>query len=131
MESNRKRRVGFMKGKLMPFYRSPKPTTTNVNQYSSKVIKPSQSSSTYNVVHHHHHHQDYIIAPPKQKVSFVVPAAAENNRADKLLSQLDKLYGISVDESVDVRTATYISSVQERFKLERSNSERVKFEDKK
>ncbi|XP_050233960.1 uncharacterized protein LOC126682351 [Mercurialis annua] len=140
MDSSRKRR-GFIKGKLMPFYRSSKPTSTTttnvVNQYSSKVIKPSQSNSasaTYIVHHHHHHHhhQDYnIVAPPKQKVSFIVPAAADHqkNRADKLLSQLDKLYGM--DESVDLKTATYISSVQERFKLERSNSERVKVEDKK
>ncbi|KDP46265.1 hypothetical protein JCGZ_10105 [Jatropha curcas] len=124
MESNRKRR-GFMKGKLIPFYRSSKATSTV--QYSSKV-KPSQSSpsaaSVGFVVH-----QDYIITPPKQKVSFIVPTADSNR--DKYLSQFDKLYGVAGDEGVDIKAATYISSVQERFKLERSNSERIKYDDKK
>ncbi|KAJ9135510.1 hypothetical protein P3X46_032688 [Hevea brasiliensis] len=125
MESNRKRR-GFMKGKLMPFYRSPKPSSPNLQYTSSKVIKPSQSSPSTPSVGFFVH-QDYIIAPPKQnKVSFIIPPAPDSNR-DKL-TPFDKVYGVPGDESVDIKAASYISSVQERFKLERSNSERIKHE---
>lgn len=130
MESNRKRR-GFMKGKLMPLYRAAKPnntsssstTTTTTVQYTSKV-KPSQSSPSAASVGYLAH-QDYAIAHPKPKVSFILPA--ENRDS---LVQLENLYGVAVDESVDSKAATYISTVQERFKLERVNSERVKCSDK-
>ncbi|KAF7801723.1 hypothetical protein G2W53_040834 [Senna tora] len=47
-------------------------------------------------------HQDCIMTQPKPKVSF------------------EDTY----DESVDAKAASYISKVQERFKLERLNSER-------
>jgi hypothetical protein len=122
MESNRKRK-GFTKGKLMLFYcSSPKPSS-NV-QYSSKV-KPSQTSPTTASVGYVNH--DYMIAPQKQKVSFIVPAA--DNHRDKL-SQFDKFFGVVGDVSVDTKATSYISSVQERFKLERINSERKQLEDK-
>ncbi|KAJ8771972.1 hypothetical protein K2173_027149 [Erythroxylum novogranatense] len=124
MESNRKRR-GILKGKLMPFYRSAKSSTTI--QYSNKIM-PSQLSSAAStasvgfVVN-----QDFLVAPPKQKVSFIVPA---DNSRDKL-SQLDMVYGLPGDESVDMKASTYISNVQERFKLERATSERKNHENMK
>ncbi|ONI19962.1 hypothetical protein PRUPE_3G308000 [Prunus persica] len=118
MESNRKRR-GFMKGKLMPFYRAAKPSTTSM-QYSSKV-KPSQASP--NTAAYSVGFMDYVIAAqPNQTVSFIVPAA---DHSSQLKQQFDhKHYGAAAagDESVDIKAATYISSVQERFKLERINS---------
>lgn len=120
MESNRKRR-GFMKGKLMPFYRAAKPnssTTTTTVQYTSKV-KPSQSSPAAASVGFLVH-QDYVIAQAKPKVSFILPAESRDS-----VVQLENLYGVAVDESVDSKAATYISTVQERFKLERINSERI------
>ncbi|KAJ4729483.1 Dynein heavy chain 1, axonemal [Melia azedarach] len=115
MEANRKRR-GFIKGKLMPFYRVASKSSPTV-QYSSKV-KPNQSSPAAASV-------GYVIAQPKPKVSFIVPTHDNNNNnnnnnRDKL-SQLEKLYGVVGDESVDSKAASYISSVQERFKLERVN----------
>lgn len=131
MESNRKRR-GFVKGKLMPFYRAAKPSTTSM-QYSSMAmasskVKPNQASpnsAAYSVGFTFHQHQDYVIAAqPKQKVSFIVPAA---DHSSQLKQQFDHkhnhngLYGgaaAAVDESVDMKAATYILSVQERFKLE-------------
>ncbi|PON95398.1 hypothetical protein TorRG33x02_089200 [Trema orientale] len=126
MESNRKRR-GFMKGKLMPFYRAAKPnssTTTTTVQYTSKV-KPSQSSPSAASVGFLVH-QDYVIAQPKPKISFILPPESRDS-----VVQLDNLYGVAVDESVDSKAASYISSVQERFKLERVNSERmIKCQDK-
>ncbi|WCJ27452.1 hypothetical protein M5689_009195 [Euphorbia peplus] len=121
MESNKKRR-GFMKGKLMPFYNNnnrsaPKSSSNNI-QYSTKVVKPSQSCPSMGfVVHHHHHHQ--VAAPAKQtnKVSFMVPST-ETKR--------DKIYAcVAVDEAVDFKAASYISSVQQRFRLETINSERI------
>ncbi|GAV64258.1 hypothetical protein CFOL_v3_07776 [Cephalotus follicularis] len=116
MESNRKRR-GFIKGKLMPFYRTAKPTV----QFNSKV-NPNQSypSSSFGYMAP----QDYVIAQPKPRVSFIVP---DNNR-DKL-GNLDNPFGVAGDESVDLKAAIYISSVQERFKLEGNNSERLKYQD--
>ncbi|KAJ0112874.1 hypothetical protein Patl1_03053 [Pistacia atlantica] len=107
MESNRKRR-GFIKGKLMPLYRVGR-SSSNV-QCSSKVMKPSQPSAATAS------HQDYVVAQPQPqpKVSFIVQA--DNNRE---VNHFDNLFG---DEMVDDKAASYISSVQERFKLERSNS---------
>ncbi|PON61286.1 hypothetical protein PanWU01x14_146630 [Parasponia andersonii] len=125
MESNRKRR-GFMKGKLMPFYRATKlnSSTTTTVQYTSKV-KPSQSSPSAASVGFSVH-QDYVIAQPKPKVSFILPHESRDS-----VVQLDNLYGMAVDETVDSKAASYIYSVQERFKLERVNSERmIKCQDK-
>ncbi|KAG6716238.1 hypothetical protein I3842_04G038700 [Carya illinoinensis] len=46
------------------------------------------------------------------------------------LCKYENLYGsLAADESVDTKAATYISSVRERFKLERMNSERKKSQD--
>ncbi|EXC33380.1 hypothetical protein L484_010790 [Morus notabilis] len=112
-----------MKGKLIPFYRAAKPSSTSgtshVQYTSSKAMKPISQSSAPSVPASVGFvvHQDYV----KPKVSFVLP---DNTR--DLPVQFDNLYGISVDEGVDTKAATYISSVQERFKLERINSERMK-----
>ncbi|KAJ6754485.1 hypothetical protein OIU79_027159 [Salix purpurea] len=116
MESNRKRK-GFTKGKLMVFYRSPPKPSSNV-QYTSK-LKPSQTSPAAASVGYVN--QDYMIAPQKQVVSFMVPAADYHREK---LSQFDKFFGVAGDVSVDTKATRYISSVQERFKLERVNSER-------
>ncbi|CAN6575150.1 hypothetical protein C1H46_042995 [Malus baccata] len=131
MESNRKR-GGFMKGKLMPFYRAAKPISKTSMQYSSIAIatsevKPSQATTSpaYSVGYTVHG-QDYVIAAaqPKQKVSFILPAgAADHHTKNSLIKQqyFDH-YGGAGDEDVDMKAASYISSVQERFKLERINS---------
>ncbi|KAK7855001.1 uncharacterized protein LOC112033429 [Quercus suber] len=115
MEANRGKRRGFVKGKLMPFYRAAKPSSTV--QYTTKV-KPSQSSPSTASVEFLVHQDYYVFAQPKQKVAFIV----QDNSRD-LISPYDNLYGMPGDESVDTKAASYISSVQERFKLERINSE--------
>ena len=115
MEANRCKRRGFVKGKLMPFYRAAKPSSTV--QYTTKV-KPSQSSPSTASVEFLVHQDYYVFAQPKQKVAFIV----QDNSRD-LISPYDNLYGMPGDESVDTKAASYISSVQERFKLERINSE--------
>lgn len=56
----------------------------------------------------------------------MVPSAAYDNHVNRdnhqKLSHFETLFG---DESVDIKAESYISSVQERFKLERVNSERI------
>ncbi|KAK8607332.1 hypothetical protein V6N13_053073 [Hibiscus sabdariffa] len=110
MESTRKSR-GFIKGKLSPLYQAVKPAAAAM-QYITKV-KPSQGSSTKASVDFRVR-RDYMISQPK-RISFVVPG--DRNREN--LSHIDNFFGIVGDESVDIKAATYISSVQERFKLEK------------
>lgn len=119
MESNRKRR-GFIKGKLMPFHKAAPKSVPPTVPYSNKVKPPSHSSTAYLV------QQDYLQISQPKRVSFMVPAIAADNTNRDMLSQVDMLFGgAAADESVDAKATTYISSVQERFKLERINSERI------
>ncbi|KAJ7971712.1 Dynein heavy chain 1, axonemal [Quillaja saponaria] len=140
MESNRKRSRGLIKGKLFPFYREAKPCATLHYTSSINNVKPNQSSPSTASVGFRVHHQDYFIThQPKPKVSFLVPATASgaanniNNCRDRdgdgdrdNVGQLNE-----DDESVDLRAATYIACVQERFKLERINSEKIKYHQQK
>ncbi|KAK6928556.1 hypothetical protein RJ641_007147 [Dillenia turbinata] len=122
MESANRKRRGFVKGKLMmPFYRSAKPSAA-VPYTSSTKVKPSQSSPTTASVGYIVD-QDFVIPRPKQKVSFILP---ENYGCESDYHN-DNPYGVVGDESVDMKAASYISCVQERFKLERSISERKKY----
>ncbi|KAK6922435.1 hypothetical protein RJ641_012942 [Dillenia turbinata] len=95
METYRKRK-GFMKNKLvMSFYKVAKPHQPV--QYRNKVNPtPSSPAATSFLID-----QTLATPPPKQKVSF------------------DAVFG-SVgdgDENVDMKAASYISYVKERFKL--------------
>lgn len=104
----------FLKAKLMHFHRGSK----------GKPTLSSSSASVGRVTH-----QDYVMAQPKpNKVTFVVADNNNSNRRD-LVSQLEDIYGIATDESVDAKASIYISTVQERWKLERLNSERMKLQD--
>lgn len=124
METSRKGR-GFIKGKLMPLYHGAKSSASSTVQNSNNAIKSSQSSPAAATVGYVVH-QDYLIAQPKQNFSFIVPSAPHDNNVNRdhhqKLSHFETLFG---DESVDIKAASYISSVQERFKLERLNSERI------
>lgn len=51
---------------------------------------------------------------------------ADNGR--DIVRRLEEIYGDG-DEHVDTKASIYISAVQERFKLERVNSERINFQD--
>lgn len=125
MESNGKLRKGIMKAKLtMSFYRAAKPSpmsysTSNpklydnnndvANQIGDMIIpdQPKQNiaPSTASTV-------GYII--DQDQVSFVIPP--DNRTRDSFRKNFEN--------PIDVRAASYISCVQERFKLERLNSER-------
>ncbi|PRQ54291.1 hypothetical protein RchiOBHm_Chr2g0175871 [Rosa chinensis] len=138
MESNRKRR-GFMKGKLTPFYRVSKPSSTSTTTTTSTTSKQSsmqymmsskvQPSQAYplpsSVGFLVHNRKDYHViatqvqAQPKQKITFIVPPSPADRKQQQQQQQLD--HNLAGDEMVDMKAATYISSVQERFKLERNN----------
>ncbi|KAE8661639.1 hypothetical protein F3Y22_tig00113725pilonHSYRG01599 [Hibiscus syriacus] len=120
MESDRKHQ-GFFKGKLTLFYRAVKAAPA-AKQYTGKV-KPNQGSSATSSISFQVH-RDYMISQPK-RFSFIVPA--DKNREN--LSQINNFFGVAADESIDIKAATYISSVQERFKHERNNSERIKLQE--
>lgn len=122
MESNRKRR-GFMKGKLvMSFYRASK--TPSSVQFSSK-IKQSQPASTASVGFHVEEKKFAISSssPMKQKPLVI---AMDGDAYSDFVGHVEGTNGagasVAGDESVDLRAATYISYVQERFRLERSES---------
>ncbi|KAE8706296.1 DNA double-strand break repair rad50 ATPase [Hibiscus syriacus] len=115
MESIRKRR-GFLKAKLTPLYRAAKPG-------SATSVMPNQASAT-TAPFSLRVHRDYNVSQPKQ-VSFFVPADKKREN----LSQIDTFFGVAGDEAVDIKAATYISLVQERFKLEPNNSEQVKLQE--
>ncbi|KAK9064720.1 hypothetical protein SSX86_016102 [Deinandra increscens subsp. villosa] len=119
MDSNTKMRKGFMKGKLvMSFYRSSKPST-NIQPYTAstaatKTVKTNHSTTSHikpasSLIMN----QEKVNPPPaKHKVSYVFPQTTGT------YGMFDNPYGVVVDEAVDAKAATYISCVQERFKLE-------------
>ncbi|WOH04993.1 hypothetical protein DCAR_0624405 [Daucus carota subsp. sativus] len=129
MESNGKLRKGIMKAKLtMSFYRAAKPSplpysTSKPKLYNNNMevanqiipdqpkqnIAPSTASTVGYIVN-----QDQAHTQPKQ-VSFAIPSDTDTRDS----------YRKKYDNPIDVRAASYISCVQERFKLERLNSERT------
>lgn len=126
MESNGKLRKGIMKAKLtVSFYRaakpSPMPYSTSkpklcsnnwdmANQTGDNIvpdqpkqnIAPSTASTVGFIVN-----QDQVHTQPKQ-VSFVVPP--NNSTRDS--------YRKHFDNPIDLRAASYIACVQERFAVE-------------
>ncbi|KAL8097597.1 hypothetical protein AgCh_030649 [Apium graveolens] len=121
MESNGKLRKGIMKAKLtMSFYRAAKPSPmpystskpklyNNINMANEIIpdqpkqnIAPSTASTVGFMVN-----PDQVHTQPKQ-VSFVLPP--NNGTRDS--------YGKKIDHPIDVRAASYISCVQERFAVE-------------
>ncbi|CAI9758524.1 unnamed protein product [Fraxinus pennsylvanica] len=107
MESNHKHR-GFKKAKLvMSFYRAAKAAS------SSKVKPTPDPFNSFNANGIGEEHTAFILKkqdkvfPQQQKVTFVVP--------DDSYAKFD---GIAADEAVDAKAASYISSVQARFRLQ-------------
>lgn len=113
MEANRKRSRGFLKGKLAPFYKAPKPSPTTV-QYTTTTttkVKPNHSSpspASVGIVVH----QDYTISQPNPNPKVVL-------QRGNLVSRLEEFYGLPEDESVDTKAGLYISMVQQRLTVER------------
>lgn len=115
MEANRKRSRGFLKGKLIPFHRAPKHASTVQFGGNTKTMKANQPTNCPNASTEILIHQDYVMAPPpKPKVSILVA----DNRCDVVSRRWEEEFGMDGDESVDMKAAIYISTVQERLKRE-------------
>ncbi|XP_021727663.1 uncharacterized protein LOC110694803 [Chenopodium quinoa] len=108
-------RKGFIKGKLLSFTRASK-SSSNL-QYSSRM-RPNLSSASVPSITYLVDHQDFN-PQPRQKVSLFVP---EYNY--KSVNEFESYFSTVDDENVNMKAANYISSVRERIKLERINSER-------
>ncbi|KAL5717503.1 hypothetical protein ACHQM5_010491 [Ranunculus cassubicifolius] len=143
MDSSRKRRGpsnSFTNGKLvMSFYRAPSKPNPSFHYTTSKVKpSPPPSSVGYTSIGYlvdqefsvpssnkkvsfaksePSRDQEYMVASSNKKVSYM---KAEGPRDTK--GYLD--YSSYGDELVDIKAASYISHVQERFRLERAASER-------
>ncbi|KAG8366763.1 hypothetical protein BUALT_Bualt16G0001500 [Buddleja alternifolia] len=150
MESNRSKRRGFTKSKqlIMSIYRATKPSSAALQPYSSKPkSSPLNSSDLEHVANDHEiikpkaHppqagfiivNQDKVFPQQKPKVAFVVPHDRNNIGVDSYdggNNKLENFFYASEDEAVDAKAARYISSVQERFRLERTNSERINIQE--
>ncbi|KAK2968760.1 hypothetical protein RJ640_028153 [Escallonia rubra] len=119
-----------MKAKLvMSFYRTTKPKPSQSGAKSGAFIanprdhlvpQPKQkvalSTSSVGFIIN----QDQVTpqAPKQARVSFALPYDNHNVGRDSY-GKFDNPYGIAGDEGVDLKAATYISCVQERFRLER------------
>lgn len=111
-----------MKGKLvMSFYRVSK--TPSSVQFSSK-IEQSPPASTASVGFHVDEKKFAISSSPMKQKPLVI--AMDGDAYGDFVGHVEGTNGagarVSGDESVDLRAATYISYVQERFRLERSDS---------
>ncbi|KAI8017721.1 hypothetical protein LOK49_LG04G03515 [Camellia lanceoleosa] len=118
MEASNRARKGFTKGKLvMSFYRAPKPqSTSSTVQYNNSSSSNSNSGVVIN-------HDKYVAAQPRlHKVSEI---GGLDDSSYTTTFENSHHYGVVAgDESVDLKAASYISCVQERFRLDWVNSER-------
>lgn len=112
-----------MKGKLaMSFYRASK--TPSSVQFSSKIKQSQQPPSTASVGFHVEEKKFAISSSPMKQKPLVI--AMDGDAYIDFVGHVEGTNGagasVAGDESVDLRAATYISYVQERFRLERSDS---------
>ncbi|RVW40102.1 hypothetical protein CK203_030738 [Vitis vinifera] len=111
MEAINPKRRGFNKSKLVKYlHQVAKPSL--LLQYGSSKVKPRPSSTSK---------MDHVSTPP---------ALMLDSFGDTKISYLHGSHGCAADENVDTKAATYISYVRERFKLERSDSDRRKYQEK-
>lgn len=69
--------------------------------------------------------QEQATVPQKSEISFYVPPESSHTEYSNSSTATTYYAKTALDnESVDLKAASYISSVQERFRLERINSER-------
>ncbi|KAH6758603.1 hypothetical protein C2S51_018838 [Perilla frutescens var. frutescens] len=117
MESNRSnnKRKGFAKSKLlMSFYRGSKPKSdSSFELVAPPPPPPPLTTAAVGFIIVKQDHQVHT------NVAFVVP---DRNGG---CAKLESFYGgAPEDDAVDAKAARYISTVKERFGLERVNSER-------
>ncbi|VVA96009.1 unnamed protein product [Arabis nemorensis] len=123
MEMNRRRTRGFKIAKLMPFCKAGKPPTPSHDLYNN-VYYTSSTTTSYAPQPDSNNYVTSTNTPLPPKVSFLLQSSVAPKGKDmekKLSMMAEKLSGRGingVDESVDARAASYISSVRERFKLD-------------
>ena len=100
MEENRKRSRGFLKGKIMSFHKEPK-TRQVVHQYTTTATNVGPGHASVGS----------CVSKPKPQVFVLVDHSLAGH-------VLEGVYGMDGDEGVDGKAASYISSVQKRWKLE-------------
>ncbi|KAF8081799.1 hypothetical protein N665_0866s0007 [Sinapis alba] len=119
MEMNSSRRSrGFKIAKLLPFCKALKPPTASQDLYNN-VHYTSSTTTSYAP----HDFSNYVTPlPPKVRFVLQPSVAREGEDTDKKLNKMtEKLIGRGIngmDDCVDARAASYISSVREKFKLD-------------
>lgn len=112
----------------------------NVNQLQdvTKVTKQQKVPPPPPPPHHVEFilNQEQVVPQSKQNVSFLLAADVGVGGGRQYDSygilhdnNINKLYSVAVDESVDIKAATYISTVRERLRLHRVNPEHKKLQD--
>ncbi|ESQ50011.1 hypothetical protein EUTSA_v10021987mg [Eutrema salsugineum] len=121
MEMNiSKRSRRFVIAKLVPFCKPVKPPTPSQDLYNN-VNYTSSTTTSYAL---RPDFNNYATPPLPPKVSFLLQPSVASNGKDmekKLNKMAEKLIGRGInglDECVDARAASYISSVRERFKMD-------------
>ncbi|KAL1211244.1 hypothetical protein V5N11_023276 [Cardamine amara subsp. amara] len=122
MEMNRRRSRGSMIAKLMPFCKAVKPLTPSQDLYNNVHYTSSTRTSYAPQPDFNNYVTNTTPLPPK--VSFLIrpSVAPEGKEMEKKFDKMaEKLIGRGingVDECVDARASSYISSVREKFKLD-------------
>ncbi|KAK4347709.1 hypothetical protein RND71_034048 [Anisodus tanguticus] len=97
-------------------HHQPKQKLVPYNPNSTTAASFSSSSAAVDFILN----QEKVTVPQKPKVSLYIPPDSTDTPTYHNYAKLDS-------ESVDLKAASYISSVQERFRLEHINSERKQF----
>ncbi|KAK9117583.1 hypothetical protein Sjap_016530 [Stephania japonica] len=127
METVYKQRKGFMKGKLvMSLYKAAKPSSASFVQYRNKV-KRSNSSSTTSApttamttpVCFHVDQDEYAVPSYTRKLSMNSSSLSDHDMNYSRMYAYDMAFGGGIgEENIDSKAASYISCVQERFRLD-------------
>lgn len=105
------------------------PIKQKLDPYNPNSTTFSSSSSTTTAAVDFILNQDQVTIPHKPKISFYVPPdqstdSSSSNSSSTTTATTYYANTMLDNDSVDLKAASYISSVQERFRLERTNSER-------
>ncbi|GMH23872.1 hypothetical protein Nepgr_025715 [Nepenthes gracilis] len=110
MDSNNKRR-GFVKPKLMSSI------SRAANHFTSKVVRaPNRSSSSVSYI------ANLDMAPQPVYTASTVIFSDGGLVHDDNTGQLGEYFGAIADDRIDMKAASYINCVRERFRIEQTQS---------
>ncbi|EHA8588232.1 hypothetical protein COCNU_scaffold004463G000060 [Cocos nucifera] len=110
------KRKGLKEKLTMPFYRAPKPSM----QFGGKVKSPAPPAASLGLLVD----DEFVLPSPKLKASTLV----KKEGGGDLGRYGDMANGGDSISEVDRRAASYISYVQERFRLEQGTDDQRKYE---